>query len=355
MTARGRRNLAWLVVVVALLTETAGARGASAPLPPPKVILVRPPAAPAAVTEALVRLRGELVAAGFAAEVVETALGPDVRSSLEKLAPASAGSATALVAVVASANPANVDLWVIDRVTGKTVVRKVNAGATDAPRVAEVLSVRAVELLRASFLELAIATPPPSAEAPPPTPLVERFATETLEEADWTWAVEAGGGTADAIQGPWNAILSVARLERAFGRRLCARITFAGLGTAARVNTPEGYVGISQTVLLAELIARFRRDRRIEPIVSLGGGSLRLAADSHESAPYAAVSGARWSAAADAGVGVRVPLRRHRFELGVEVHALLAQPYPSVRFFDTEVARAGRPSLIGSVTLLGGI
>ncbi|HVV51207.1 MAG TPA: hypothetical protein VHO06_16175, partial [Polyangia bacterium] len=289
-----------------------------------------------------------------------TALGPDVRASLEKLAPTSPGSATALVAVVASADPANADLWVIDRVTGKTVVRKVNAGAADPPRVAEVLSVRAVELLRASFLELAIGAPPAAGvEAPPPAPVVERFATAALEEADWTpdwtWAVEAGGGTADAVGGPWNAILSVARLERALGRRLCARITFAGLGTAARVNTPGGYVNLSQTVLLAEALVRFRRGRRLEPIVSLGAGTLRLAADSHESAPYAAVSGARWAAAADAGVGLRVPLRRHRFELGVEVHALFAQPYPTARFFDTDVARAGRPSLLGSVTLLGGI
>jgi hypothetical protein len=320
------------------------------------VILIRPPAAPAAVTEALVRLRGELVAAGFDAQVTELTLGDDVRASLEKLSPPSDGAATALVAVVASADPGSADLWVIDRVTGKTVVRKVNAGGADAPRAAEVLAVRAVELLRASFLELAIAAPP-STEAPPPPPVVvERFATATLEEADWSWAVEAGGGTADALKGPWNVILSVARIEHAFGRRFCARITFAGLGTAARVDTPGGgYVGLSQTVLLAEGLFRFRRGRRIEPIVSLGAGTLRLAADSHESAPYAAVSSARWAAAGDAGVGVRLPLRRHRFELGVEVHALVAQPYPSVRFFGTEIAQAGRPTLIGSVTLLGGI
>ncbi|HEX3902998.1 MAG TPA: hypothetical protein VH853_09105 [Polyangia bacterium] len=362
MIARGHRPLApvvafaaLVVAFAALLFGAAGARGASVPQPPPKVILVRPPAAPAAVIEALVRLRGELVAAGFDADVVELALGPDVRGSLEKLAPASAGSATALVAVVASAEPGSAELWVIDRVTGKTVVRKVNAGATDPPRMAEVLSVRAVELLRASFLELAIATPPSSSEAPPAAPVVERFATATLEEEDWTWAVEAGGGTADAVGGPWNAILSVARIERALGNRFCARVSFAGLGTTARVDTPEGYVGLSQTVLLAEVIARFRRGRRIEPLLSLGAGTLRLAADSHEAAPYEAVSGARWAAAADVGVGVRFPLRRHRFELGVEAHALVAQPYPTVRFFETDVAHAGRPSLIGSVTLLGGI
>jgi hypothetical protein len=48
-------------------------------------------------------------------------------------------------------------------------------------------------------------------------------------------------------------------------------------------------------------------------------------------------------------------LRARRVELGVEVHALLAEPYPIVRFFQTEVARAGRPSMLASVTLLGGI
>jgi hypothetical protein len=187
--------------------------------------------------------------------------------------------------------------------------------------------------------------------------VVERFATAPLEEAepDWTWAVEAGGGTAAAIDGPWNAILSVARIEHAFGRRLCARVTFAGLGTAARVDTPQGYVGVSQTVLLGEALVRFRRGRRIEPLITLGAGALRLATDSHETAPYMAVSGARWGAAADVGIGVRIPLRRHRFELGIEAHALAAQPYPSVRFFGSEIAQAGRPSLIGSVTLLGGI
>ena len=255
---------------------------------------------------------------------------------------------------MASAEPGSAELWVIDWVTGKTVVRRVNAGATDPPRMAEVLSVRAVELLRASFLELAIATPPDN-DAPPSAPVVERWATATLEESDWTWAVEAGGGTAYAVDGPWNVILSVARIERALGRRFCARVSFAGLGTTARVDTPQGYAALSQTILLAELIARFRRGRRIEPLLSLGAGALRLAADSHESAPFEAVSGARWAAAGDVGVGLRIPLRRHRFELGIEAHALFAQPYPTVQFLGNEVARAGRPSLVGSVTLLGGI
>lgn len=320
----------------------------------PRVLLVRPPAAPASVTEALVRMRGELLAAGFAAEVIELPLGADVRGSLERLAPPTPGAATALVAVVASADPGSAELWVIDRVTGKTVVRRVNASPADSPRMAEVLAVRAVELLRASFLELAIA--PQEAAAPArASPAVERWATASLEEHDWTWAIEAGGASAVAVSGPWNAFLPVARLERAFGQRLCVRLAFAGLGTDGHVTALNGTADLSQTVLLAETLWRFRRGRRLEPLMSVGAGALRLDVDAHETGAYQAVGGARWGAAGDVGIGLRVPLRRHRFELGAELHALMAQPYPTVQYFGQEIARVGRPTLLATVTLLGGI
>jgi hypothetical protein len=286
-----------------------------------------------------------------------------VRASLEKVAPTM--SATAVVAVVAGGEPASAELWVVDRVTGKTVVRRVHADPK-AARIAEVLSVRAVELLRASFLELAITSRPAPdvVEVPlPPPPVVTRFVTEPLEEAepDWRWAVEAGGGGVGAIQGASSGttmlgeFMPVARVQRAFSPRWCARITFAGLGTQAHVDMPGGYADVSQTLLIVEGLVRFRRGRRLEPVLSLGAGMLRVSAEGHTTAPYIGGNAWRMSAAADAGVGLRLPLRQRRVELGVEFHALLAEPYPVVRFFQTEVARAGRPSLLASVTLLGGI
>jgi hypothetical protein len=333
------------------------------PAPAPKVILLRPAAVPAAVSEALVRLQAELTVEGFDAQVREVDLGSDLRASLEKMAPTMA--ATAVVAVVAGDDPASAELWVVDRMTGKTVVRRVHADPK-AARIAEVLSVRAVELLRASFLELAITSRPAPdvVEVPLPTaPVVTRFVTEPLEEAepDWTWAVEAGGGGVGAIQSAANGttllgeFVPVARVQRAFGPRWCARITFAGLGTQAHVDMPGGYADVSQTLLLLEGLVRFRRGRRLEPVVSLGAGMLRVSAEGHEMAPYIGGNTWRVSAAVDAGVGLRVPLRPRRVELGIELHALLAEPYPVVRFFQTEVARTGRPSLLASVTLLGGI
>jgi len=100
---------------------------------------------------------------------------------------------------------------------------------------------------------------------------------------------------------------------------------------------------------------RFRRGKRLEPVLSFGAGILYLAAEGHEMAPYIGGNAYRISAAADAGVGLRMPLRPRRVELGFELHALVAEPYPVVRFTQSEVARAGRPSLLASITLLGGI
>jgi hypothetical protein len=107
--------------------------------------------------------------------------------------------------------------------------------------------------------------------------------------------------------------------------------------------------------MLAEGLFRFRRGHRLEPIVSVGGGAFRLAAEGHENAPYRPLSGVRWGAAADVGAGLRIPLRPRRFEVGIEVHAVIAQPYPVLRFFADDLASAGRPSLLASITVLGGM
>jgi hypothetical protein len=361
VTRPGRASIVLVMALaVAGVEGRAAAQGAAAPAP--TVILLRPPSAPAAVIEALIRLGAELMLEGFDPQVKEFELVGDTRNSLELLAPTLA--ATAVVAVVAGADPATAELWVVDRVTGKTVVRRIHADPRAAARMAEILSVRAVELLRASFLELAITSRPRPdvVDAPvvPVAPALTRFATQPLVDAepDWKWAFEVGAGgigAASGLGGMLAELLPVARIERALGVRLCARVTFAGLGTKARVDVMGGYADVAQTVALAEALFRFRRGHRIEPIVSIGAGMLRVSAEGHVSEPYEGAGGWRTSAAADAGVGVRVPLRRRRLELGVELHALVAEPYPVVRFFDTDVARAGRPTLLAAVTLLGGI
>jgi hypothetical protein len=243
--------------------------------PAPKVILLRPPSAPAAVSEALIRLQAELNVEGFDAQVTEVDLGPDVRASLEKVAPTM--SATAVVAVVAGGEPASAELWVVDRVTGKTVVRRVHADPK-AARIAEVLSVRAVELLRASFLELAItdAAAPDVVEVPLPSePVVTRFVTEPLVEAepDWTWAVEAARADGRAP-------------ERVGRHRRCSARSCRSRGCSAPFNarsvracrSPGWDAGAGRSAgRLRERVADERARRRAAALPARASGSSRCA------------------------------------------------------------------------------
>src|SRR5262249_56128295 len=128
------------------------------------------------------------------------------------------------------------------------------------------------------------------------------------EERDGRGAGGAGGGGVGAIRGVsggtslLSEFMPVARFERAFSARLCARITVAGLGTQSRVDMPGGYANVSQNFVLAEGLVRFRRGRRLEPVISLGAGILYLSAEGHDTAPYIGGSAYRVSAAADAGL-----------------------------------------------------
>jgi hypothetical protein len=331
------------------------------------VVLVHPPAAPPTVMEALVHLRGELAAEGFASQILELDVGADARAALERAAPDIDAVAVVAVLPVAAApsagggaDPNAVEVWVVDRVTRKTVVRRARAEG-DRARAAQVLAVRAVELLRASFVELAIASSqPPPAGPPPPagTATAERWAATAIEEQPrrWSYGVELGGTVLGTFEAARPALLPTVRLERTVGERGLVRLSGAGLGAPIRVSTANGDAVVNQDLLLAEGAMRFRLGRRVQPIVSLGAGALRVSADGRPApqTPYQAASSSRWAGALDAGGGVRVSVRRW-LELAAELHLLAAEPYPVVRFLDTEVLHVGRPSALASLTVVGGL
>jgi hypothetical protein len=345
----GRRALLLAAVTSGFATAaTAPATGDEGPT----VVLLQPTTSPKAVAGALVRVKGELAAEGFQVEVVSASIEPDVRASLERLAPAQAAVAT--VAVLPGVDPNTAEVWVVDRVTGKTVVRRVTV-EVDSLRASEVLAVRAVELLRASFLELAIGegrrTTSPTLPATPS--VVRRWVAEGLEsEPRWGWGVELGGGVVGSFEGLGPAFLPLARLEASFRGRYLVRLTGAGFGPPTTVAVPSGRAEISQELILADGAFVFRHGRRLQPVLVIGAGAMHIAAEGIVSFPYAGRSDQRWAFAAAAGAGIRLHLHR-RFELAVEADAVGVWPHPVVRFFNDEVARGGRPSLLGGVTLIG--
>ena len=326
------------------------------------VVLVRPAQPSPLAVEATVRLHGELVGAGFEVQEIDSPSGGDIRTALEQAA--GRPGVEAVVAILGDTRgeplQESAELWVIDRVTGKTVVRRV-PNAPGSARAAEILSIRALELLRASFLEVALAAGrAPKSVAQPPPAEVTRFAEDALEEAMDNrprvgWAVEVGGCVLGSVEGVKPSLVPIARIQRGFGDHFLGRVTLAGLGTQSHLNTEAGGTAdVSQEFGLVEGALRFRVDQMFQPFLSLGTGALHVAAVGHVSGQYQGISNSLWALLVDAGAGVHIPIGG-RFELSLEVHAQAAHPYPEIRFFEDSVAREGRltrPTLISSLSVI---
>ncbi|WP_438038603.1 hypothetical protein [Sorangium sp. So ce128] len=328
---------------------------------PARVVLVRPAAADPSIAEALIRIRGELVADGFDVEVLDAAqsAASAPRPTMDD-AGQQAGSA-ALIGLFLAPDGQAAELWVVDPRTHETLVRRIDTRGEAREHIVEVLAVRAVELLRASLLELLMSSQRSAAPAPAAAPPPSKASQQVPRQAERprvhasrrsTWGVELGGGLLASPGGIGPALLLVARLRFAPIGPLEARLSFAGLGTAPRVAGPQGSATVQQRFGLVELAALPWPELRLRPRFSVGLGALHVAVDGEASWPYRGVHSAQWAFAADAGAGVELGIVR-RLDVVLEAHALVAHPYPVVRFVETEAARGARPALLGSLSLVG--
>jgi hypothetical protein len=337
-----RRALAAGLALVAAMAARAGWAST--------VILVRPANPKAITAEALVRMHGELVSAGFDVQITATTAGSDPRASLEQTA--SGNNVDAVVALLGDASPGSVEVWVIDRVTGKSVVRRVPS-QPESDRAAEILAIRAIELLRASLLEVAMAggKEPPMVPKPPSVE-VTRFVQSALDSRKTSrWAIEVGGSGVASLGGVGPVLLPMIRLDLALGSHSLMRLALAGLGTRSLVEKPSGSAEVAEQFGLIEAGVRLRPRRRLQPFFSLGAGARHTTVEGRASSPYQGQSAAGWAFVADAGAGIRVSLSS-RFETALELHAQLAQPYPVIRFLSSQVATSGRPDLLLTLTLI---
>ncbi|KYF67146.1 hypothetical protein [Sorangium cellulosum] len=326
---------------------------------PARVVLVRPGAADPSISEALIRIRGELVADGFDVELLDAQSASAPRPTMDD-AGQQAGSA-ALIGLFLAPDGQAAELWVVDPRTNKTLVRRIDTRGEAREHIVEVLAVRAVELLRASLLELLMssrraaapaAAPPPGKMSPQEPSRAERSLDPPRRSM---WGVELGGGLLASPGGIGPALLLVARLRVAPpgpSGRLEARLSLAGLGTAPRVAGPQGSATVQQRLGLVELAALPWPELRLRPRFSVGLGALHVAVDGEASWPYRGTHDARWAFAADAGAGVEFGIVR-RLDVVVEAHALVAHPYPVIRFVETEAASGARPALLGTLSLVG--
>jgi len=318
------------------------------------VVVVRPVNASQAMAETVVRIRGELVSAGFQVEIAE---GVDLegtndlrsRDSLEKLA--EQRRADAAVAIIGDVAPNSVEAWVVDRVTGKSVMRRLSF-EPQSNRAPQTLAIRAIELLRSSFLEIHLAPAEESGEARAEIPrAVERLvAFEPSSRLPERFGIEVGAGGVMAGGGVGPALLPVLLFDWALGRRLLLQATMAAWGTRPRVENRVGSAQVAQEFVLLGLLYRLGPGARVQPFVGVSAGALHTSVEGRASYPNQGLSAGRWSLLVDAGLGVR--LRLHdRFYLATAAHLQLAEPYPSIVFLDENVATSGRPNVFLTLTM----
>jgi len=186
---------------------------------------------------------------------------------------------------------------------------------------------------------------------------VTRFVDRALDSRrDSRWAIEVGGSGVASFDGVGPALLPMVRLDLALGSYVLMRATAAGLGTRARVQASSGWADLAEQYGLIEAGVRLRPRQRLQPFFSLGAGAQHTSAEGRaSSSDYQGKTAGRWAFLADAGAGLRLSLVHH-FELAIEVHAQLAQPYPVVRFLggfpSAQAATSGHPDLLPSLTLI---
>ena len=332
-----------------------GSRASAQTAPPSEsVILLQPSTSSLAARRSLARIRDELSADRFDVIVADSSTAGDRGAVIEGAAARLAEDGTVLV-MFGDPESGQAELCVVRRTARRIAVRRATVAVDDPERIPELLAKRALELLRATALELSVeirtraargkvggASPQPGipSSSMPPAPAPDAALV----------VVDMGVGMWNSVEGPPAAVAPVGRVGLRLSEWAWARVSVVGFGSRPRVDTAYGSASLSQAMALLECAAIFRPDKRVRPTLSLGAGALQVAVVGTGAAPYEGREPQRWSAAFDGGFGVAFAVGS-RAAVVTELHALLAAPHPVVRFADTRAATIGYPSLILTLAL----
>ncbi len=330
----------WLAGLLVLAVWIGGAVGASPSNAPPVIVVVRPAHPEAAWPEAEARTAAELRALGMVV-VVDAGRGDGSPAALER----AARRHGAFAAIRIARHPRRgADLWVLDRVTGKAVLRRVPAGDLDGGDAATVVALGVVELLHASLLELRVSEGArgemePSAEVRALARTPPRPAVRLGVRAGAGLAGGPGGLGAAAGPGLGLSIFPVPRLA------LDLEALVAPLGSSRRFGMDDVRAGYG---LWRGLVGVAPVPRAVVSPRFLAGAGVLLA---WATARGSAIRRAHAAVAVLAG-GVDLAARlTGRLRLHLAVRAGVTFPRVSLRRNGVELARSGRPLLDGALTL----
>lgn len=297
-----------------------------------------------------IRLGAELHELGFTVAIVQAPEAAPSRELLE--ATARDRGAVAAFRIVRSRS--GVEVWIFDRLTGKTVLREVIVGeGGDATARAALIATRAVELLRASLMELAA---PHQVLSDLEVPRAARVLVEPprrkRRRQAFVLTLTAGPAVAISPGGVGPSLHALLEL----GARLSPSLHASALvALPAIVDTVEGDTGRAE---VAPFLAGGALTLALRPLGPWLQPTLRagLAAAFVHMEGETAVRGAvgqsdtTFSLLPFIGAALRLSMTRHvRVLTGLDAGAAL--PRPAVRFLGDRVAAWGVPVFLGTLAL----
>lgn len=293
----------------------------------------------AAEPEVTARLVAELRFLGFSPEVV----APPPSAEPEALvALARASGAAAAVAVDTAGG--RVQVWIVDRMTGKLVARQLALApdpASDEPRE---IAVRSVELLRASLLEVEQAPAPPEAEVSVP-PAARRTLRRPRPRFGAAAAVAVGGAPGGL------PVAAHARVQLRYTPHPYVGVILSGTAPlhAVEVSAPEGSARIRTGWLgLGPRVALRPPDATVVPELSATAGAAFVSMDGSAAPGHVGTRAFVVDAIFEAAAGLEVAISP-RVRLRVEAAAATCARTVRVRFAGRPVATWCRPHALGSL------
>lgn len=325
-----------------------------------RVVVLEQPSLDALASEVLSRLKGELKAADFEVVVIPLGEGDDPRSKVETEGKSLQPAATFALGSTRDGNVQTLRLWLSDRIADKLFVQQWQGDPRFSSRVARVLAVQGVELVRARLADWWLKRPPraakkerapPSRPAPPP-PSPSETPIQTPFSVFLGLGLLHNGASESSTYTPVLRLSYSERLSLGQGHALAlsARLGVAALGGDADHSTSAGTASVSQSFVMADAVVDFMPDSSIKPFSSLSAGVYRVEYEGSGQGRFFGRSGDTLSPAAGAGIGLIARPIRH-LQWIAEAQALFAFEPTELQINGVEVATFGDPLL----ALTGGV
>jgi hypothetical protein len=342
-----------LFAVSLALTVLHGLTGAGLPPQPTKgpvstvIAVIVPDAATSSMLDALSRLRGEATSVGFEIRLVEPLPGATPQAKLERVA---RDLSPAAVVALSSEGQASedkpairaVDVWFLDRASGKISVGHLTVDEAAGDRVEQALAVGVVDFIRARMFDsLVQARVESKVEGPPSVPPVRLG----------RYRVSAGLGALGSFSGFSTALLPVFEISFALRPWLHLSVAAAGLGTQVRQRTAAGSVETEQRLLKAgAAFVAPALARRWYLNAEAGLAMSFLATRGEGSTGYTGQSPSGSSLGVHCSGGVMLALTSH-VVLQSSLGTLWLFREQQVFIADDQVASTGRPTWLASAML----